>query len=320
MPLGKAKEVFEYTDEAIFAIENEIQREVAPALNLEKHEEHENELILKFSYTYDNIVKKIDQLELKYITLRDILDVYVDIIEVDGVKKLRIQYPERDLVITNFLKKRNAHIRTMEEILAEEGAPKFIKVPEIRENLNPIREVFNLLELEGSFKKKDWDTWNLKRERAKLYLNLLNDYEYIQFEGDNICKGEKWKIIDDREFDDVEDVEVERILSKFFKETYNILSTKRYNLTLIKPYLNIGNACYYTSVIDDEIYKQDSKSIKDIHDSLFTETKTLSKIKTYLMELATYGIVERKGSYFLPSKDIFAGFRSNQKRLSFFTP
>lgn len=318
MALGKQKEVFDYTNEAIYDIEKEVQREIAPALNLEKYDDYEKELILKFSYTYNNIVKKDNQLELKYITLRDILDLCVDIVEKNGVKKLLVKYPEREQVITNFLKKRSAHIKTMEEILAEEGASKFIKIPKINENLNPIKEIFNLLELEGSLKKEDWDTWNEKRERAKLYLNLLNDYEYIKFEGNIICKGEKWKIIDDREFDDIENVEVERILSQFFKETYNILSTNRYNLTLIKPYLNIGNACYYTSVIDNEIHKQDPKSIKDIYDSLFTETKTLTKIKTYLMELAKYDIVERKDSYFSPSKDIFDGFRSNQKRLSCF--
>ncbi len=318
MALGKQKEVFEYTDTGLNHMENHIRRVVTPALNLEKYEENEEELILKLSYTYNNFVKTNEQLELKYITLRDILDLYADIIEEGGKKKLLIQYPEREVVITKFLKKRRAHIKTMEEILAEEGASKFIRVPKIEENLNPFKEIFNLLELEGSLKKKDWDTWNKRRERARLYLNLLNDYEYISLEGDLICKGEKWKIIYDREFDDIDNVEVEKILSQFFKETYNILSTNRYNLTLIKPYLNIGNACYYTSVIDDEIQKQDSKSIKDIHDTLFDKSKTLTKIQAYLMELARYGIIERDGPYFSPSKDIFDGFRSSQRRLSCF--
>ena len=318
MPLGEQKEVFDYSETGLNLMENHIRRVVTPALNLETHEDYEEELILKFSYTYNNFVKTNDRLELKYITLRNILDLYADVIEKDGVKKFHVQYPERDQVITKFLKKRRAHIKTMEEILAEEGASKFIRVPKIRENLNPFKEIFSLLELEGSFKTKDWDTWNERRERATLYLNLLNDYEYISLEGDMICKGEKWKIIYDREFDDIDNVEVEKILSHFFKETYNVLSTNRYNLTLIKPYLNIGNACYYTSVIDDEIQKQDSKSIKDIHDTLFDKSKTLTKIKAYLMELARYGIVERDGQYFSPSKDIFDGFRSNQKRLSFF--
>lgn len=318
MALGKRKEVFNYSEGVLSDIEHEIQREITPALSLRDHEEYQDEIILKFSYTYDNIIKKDDQLELKYITFRDVFDIGAEIEEKDGEKKLVIQYPKREQVINNFLKKRRSHIKTMEEILAEEGALRFIKVPGIRENLNPIKEIFNLLELEGNLKRKEWDTWNNKKERAELYLNLLNDYKFIKFEDDEICKGEKWEILDDREFDEIPHVEVDKILSQFFKETYDLLSTKRYNLTFIKPYLDIGNACYYTSVIDEEISKQDSKSIKDIYDNLFSDNKTLSKIKSYLMDLSDYGIVNREGTYFYPSKDIFKGFRNQQSRLSSF--
>lgn len=318
MALGKRKEVFSYSEGVLSDIEHEVQREITPALNLQSHDEYEDEIILKFSYTYDNIIKKNNELELKYITLRDVFDIGVEIKEENGEKKLVIQYPKREQVISNFLKKRTSHIKTMEEILAEEGALRFIKVPGIRENLNPIKEVFNLLELEGSLKKNEWDTWNNKKERAELYLNLLDDYKYIKFEDNDICKGEKWKIINDRKFEDVEYVEIDKILSQFFKETYDLLSTKRYNLTFIKPYLDIGNACYYTSVIDKEISKQDSKSIKNIYDNLFTDNKTLSKIKSYLMDLSDYDIVNREGSYFYPVEDIFDGFQTKQSRLASF--
>lgn len=318
MALGKRKEVFSYSEGVLSDIEHEIQREITPALSLQAHDEYEDEIILKFSYTYDNIIKKDDELELRYIKLREVFDIGVDITEEKGEKKLIIQYPKRENVINNFLKKRRSYIKTMEDILAEEGSLRFIQIPGIRENLNPIKEIFNLLELEGSLKKNEWDTWNNKKERAELYLNLLNDYKFIKFEDNEIIKGEKWKIIDDREFDNVEYVEVDKIMSQFFKETYDLLSTKRYNLTFIKPYLDIGNACYYTSVIDEEISKQDSKSIKDIYDNLFTDNKTLSKIRTYLMDLSDYGIVNRDGSYFYPVEDIFNGFQTQQSRLSSF--
>lgn len=58
--MEKLKEVFGYSEGVLSNIEHEIQKEVCPALSLQDHDKYQDEIILKFSYTYDNIIKKDD--------------------------------------------------------------------------------------------------------------------------------------------------------------------------------------------------------------------------------------------------------------------
>lgn len=301
---------FENSKEGIENIKSYLKREYNPDLNVESFRNLDDKVIINLSLTYNNFVNTDSGLAYKDINLQNIYDLSIKKVE-DGDKLYfeGLDYPE---IIENGLKTRQAYVKEMEKILAREASGNFINISAVRQCLRPFEEIFKNLQLHDELKFKDWYLWDDKREKAEKYLNLLEDYEFVNVENRKIRKGGAWQILYDDEFENRNELETNKILSHFLAETYENLKSGKYNiLQQAEPFFDIANTTYYTSLISKERVGQNTNDILNIYERITGKAKKkLSKLNLYLMKLVNNNIIEKRDNLYYPNEKIYEKFFS----------
>ncbi len=301
---------FENTKEGIENIKSHLKREYNPDLNVEDCKDLDDKLIMNLSLTYNNFVNTDSGLSYKDINLHNVYNLSIKKIE-DG-EKLYFDGLDYSEIIENGLKTRQAYVKEMEKILAREASAEFINISAVRQCLRPFEEIFENLQLHEELIFKDWHLWEDKREKAKKYLNLLEDYEFVNVEDQKIRKGGAWQILYDDKFENQSEIETNKILSHFLAETYENLKSDKYNiLQQAEPFFDIANTTYYTSLISKERVGQNTKGIQNIYERITGKTKKkLSKVNLYLMKLVKNNIIEKRNDLYYPNEKIYEKFFS----------
>lgn len=251
------------------------------------------------------INKYIDDAEkpsiLKYIQVKDLLAIR----SFKKINGLVLEMPSRDDIQKRYLDRKRELIIRSENILIDEYADRFVKIPYIQIGLNPIKQLFiSILDFGSIGIDEIYSKNNRKRDRTRKYVDFLKNTNFVVEEEGRLFPGEEFHKYDLSDIGIDENLLLKDVLIKGFR-----FINEELRIRILTPYLEYTNAYYLQSHYADEIMKMHYKEIYRHYNDMYSRNKQHYKVYADLKELSRNNILVNNGEVFSGSESTLDLFR-----------
>jgi hypothetical protein len=238
---------------------------------------------------------------LKFIQVKDLLAIR----SVKKINEIKIEMPSREDIQKRYLDRKKELILRSENILINEYAGNFVKIPYIQIGLNPIKQIFvSLLDFGSITLEEIFSSNNRKKERTRKYIDFLENTDFIIVDGGEIFPGEEFHKYDLSDIRMDENLLLKDVLIRGFR-----FINEELRIRILTPYLEYANAYYLQSHYADEILKMHYKEIYRHYNEMYSRNKQFYKVYADLKELSKNNILVNNGEVFSGTESTLDLFR-----------
>lgn len=203
-----------------------------------------------------------------------------------------------------------------ENCAIETFGSRILKIPTVRNQMNPLFEIVNMLLYSDTLLINDLDVGKWKKpEKRERYLSFLEGRGIIRTEGDHIVPGSvmEKEIERNATTDELYEMIVNRISEKDFFYLQEGLGVKN-----IRPFIRMGNVNCMTSIIEDRPLMWNWSGYQYYLDRVYADKPAKTTIVSNAVCLHDVGIFDRKKvsgeSVFSCNDAIFDNYRTAYNR------
>jgi len=236
---------------------------------------------------------------LKFITLRD---VYTIEAEDTGKGVYLIDIPDREDVVDG-IEERETEIKDKLDFSMAQAIYKHVyDLPAVRTQLNPILQILRAARNNRGLTVSKVND-NQRSGNTKEYIELLDNFGYIQVEDGVIKPGVRLQSADLNEYD--WDEFGRKFLGDVVQRGY-VTIRDEFDLSMLRHYQKYSGSYYYDAIQrGKEDLWLDIETIADNLEELHGERKEEFYLQDKLGELASVNVVKKEGDYVRSEKDIY---------------
>lgn len=235
---------------------------------------------------------------LTYIPIEDVFRVKF---EITNDNKRNLYLPDRENVAQRFGNLEEQLIRKAEKVMMDIGSIKFLKIPNIQNSINPIKEIVVNLSLLGSL-----DVGKLQIPQKQKYIKFLKDLDFISVSDNKIYPANAYNKF---ELTDKSIKQVDWALSEIIIKGHSYLNEEMH-IKHINPYLELATLYYYQCRLLDELIDLSLTEMRYQYQHSYPRIRSKSTYNTNLdlVELSEVGILNVTNDVVTGNEGLFKKF------------
>lgn len=199
-------------------------------------------------------------------------------------------FPDRDYIKKNIEKQKIRSIERSEGAVLESAGSMILRIPQVKNQMNPIYEIVSNLLYSGSVKR---DHFNWKMEKMDRYLDFLSDLDIVRVCKDEISPGPVMErnMDSDMDYDNIYERMIGKVVEKNMVQMMYSL-----NMTHIQPFIRMSNANCMISRSEESALKWNPSKYLFYINRLYPGKKKgeISKIISNAATLSQVGIFSKE--------------------------
>ena len=250
-----------------------------------------------------------DRVRIKFIKRENVFQGYFE----DGDFGKVLVLPNRDEIKNSIKKQKLRSIERSEGAILESVGSKILKIPQVKNQMNPLYEIVTNLLYSRSVKRSHF---NWGRDKMDRYLDFLSDLDIVIVSKDDIFPGPVMErnMDADMDYDDI----YERMIGKVVEKNM-VQMMYGLNMTHIQPFVRMSNTNCMMSLSEDSALKWDSDKYGFYMSRIYPEKKDgKSKIVSNAATLSQIGVFDKevvagKDTMFYCKDEIFGRYLKSPK-------
>lgn len=255
-----------------------------------------------------------DEVRVKFIRRENVFQGYFE----DGDFGKVLILPSRDEMKESIKKQKLRSIERSEGAVLESAGSRILKIPQVKNQMNPIYEIITNLLYSESVKRSHF---NWTREKMDRYLDFLSDLGIVRASQDSIVPGPAMErnMDTDMDYDDLYEEMIGEVVEKnMIQVMYGL------NMTHIQPFIRMGNANCMMSLFENSALRWDSDLYrfymgriypgkKDSKSKIISNASTLSQVGIFDKE-----IIAGRDAIFYCKDEIFNEYSNSARAASLY--